>query len=100
MKISMQVNLLPIYLHGSIFTPMEGFMDAGGSIFTFMEVNGRFHGIRWKFSFSIRVEASIVSINCSFDEHITWKLSYTHTTLATYNLHEYHSIPDASTRLP
>ena len=49
-------------------------IDVGGSIFTSMEVSGSFHGSTWKCPLSVKLEASIASINCSFHEYLPWKL--------------------------
>ena len=39
-----------------------------------MEVSGSFHGSTWKVPLPVEVEASIASINCSFQEHVPWKI--------------------------
>ena len=51
-------------------------MQVGGSRFTSMEVSGSFHGNTWEIPLSVEVEASIVSINCSFHECMPWKLPW------------------------
>ena len=56
------------------FTFMEISMEVGGSRFTSMQVSGSIHGNTWKFPLSVEVEASIAAVNCSFHEHIPWKL--------------------------
>jgi len=67
MELSMEVG-------GSIFVAMGISMEVGGSRFTSMEVGGSFHVSAWKFPLSVKMEASIDSINCSFYEYIPRKL--------------------------
>ena len=56
----MKVDLLPCEL-----------VEAGST----WEFCGSFHGITWKFPFSVEVEASIATVNCGFHEYIAVETS-------------------------